>query len=118
MNSLPFPGSLSTQISPPIMLTNRLEIVKPETCPSVFSRGGSVCLAKGLKEFPLLLFGQADSGVSNRKLERDRLRLFFHQPGGNDDLTLFREFHSVVAQVDQDLPQPERVAHQRKGHVL
>ena len=36
MNSLPFPGSLSTQISPPIMLTNRLEMVSPRPVPPYF----------------------------------------------------------------------------------
>ena len=66
---LPFPGSLSTQIFPPIISTSCLEMASPSPVPAVFARGRGIGLGKGLEQSALLLRRHADTGIAHRELE-------------------------------------------------
>jgi hypothetical protein len=51
-NSLPLPGSLSTQISPPIISTRRLDMVNPSPVPPYFLVVELSAWLKAWKSFP------------------------------------------------------------------
>ena len=70
----PWPASLSTLISPPIISQKRREIVKPQAGPAVPSSGRRVGLDERAEQSGKLLDGHADAVVSH--LEDDPLPAF------------------------------------------
>ena len=66
---LPTPGSLSSQMRPPISSTSRRAIVESQAGAAVLARGGHVGLREGLEQFRRLLLGHADAGVQHGELQ-------------------------------------------------
>ena len=109
---LPCPGALSTPTSPPISSARLLADGEAEPRAAVLPRGGGVGLREGLEQLADLLGREADAGVLHLEAQR-RPPLALAPPCGRGrrsspfsvNLTAF------VGEVDQDLPQPQRVAH-------
>ena len=70
---------------------------------------GSVRLFECLEKAPHLFFGQANARVADRETNQLALLVFFFDASLYDDFPVFRKFHRIVAEVDEDLPQTQRV---------
>ena len=108
-NVLPLPGSLWTPISPPINSASCLEIASPRPVPPYLrvvdvsacsNAWNSRSLCSSVMPMPVSLTAKS------RACSRPCL------PGRelDDDLALFGELDGIVAEVDQDLPKPQRIA--------
>ncbi len=72
VNVVPTPGSLSSQICPPMSSTRRRQTVSPNpVCAAVLARRRHVGLGKGrwLEQLGHLILRHADAGVAHRELE-------------------------------------------------
>ncbi len=84
---------------------------------AVFARGRGIGLVERLEQALALLGRHADTGVLHPKMQ---FHIVFGLGDGfntQHDLALLGELDRVIAQVDQNLAQPQRVAQQRHGHV-
>ena len=73
--------------------------------------------AKASKISSCLLAGDADAGVRDQEAEHDGPRLLRLLLDLHHHLAVLGELDRVAHEVDEDLPQPRRVAHQALGHV-
>ena len=90
---------------------------QPESGTTVFARGGGIGLVEGLEQALALLGRHADTGVLHPKMQFHAVCGPGHGFNSHHDLAAFGEFDGVVAQVDQDLAQPQGVAQQRRGDI-
>ena len=117
-NVLPRPGSLSTQIRPPISSTSLAEIVRPRPVPPNRRVVEPSACSNGSKIVSQLLGGDADPRVGDGEAEDDSLdRPASSSDNGDDDLAPLGELDGVADQVDQDLAQPAGVADQSVGDL-
>ena len=91
---------------------------QPQPGAAVLPRCGGVGLLEGLEQLADLFLRQADARVPDGKAEKAVLVRFFNDLDGNDDLALFGELDGIVGIIDQDLSQPQRVAHEIIGSSL
>ena len=115
---LPWPGSLSTQIRPPISSTSCDEIVRPRPVPPYCRVVEPSACSNGSKIGPLLLGGMPMPVSRDGEVQADLVRR--SRPFTLDvdhDLAALGELDRVADQVDEDLPQPARVADEGVGHV-
>ncbi|MNH01334.1 hypothetical protein D3C79_605510 [compost metagenome] len=90
---------------------------QPQPGAPVFAGDRAVGLAKGL-EYPLALFGaHANAGIAHPEMQLQLVTLIAEQLGTDHYLAALGELHGIVAKVDQDLPQPQRIPHQRGRQV-
>ncbi|MNZ32326.1 hypothetical protein D3C78_496490 [compost metagenome] len=80
--------------------------------PSVLASGGTIGLDERLKNSLALLFAHADARVAHPEMQLDLALVTPEALDAQHDFTLFGELRRVVAQVGQDLAQPQRVANQ------
>ena len=117
-NVLPRPGSLSTQIRPPISSHQPLADRQAQAGAAVAAGGRRVGLAERLEQPVELGRRDADAGVADRESRiaaRARLeprRPAAVRPPSTDDLAGLGELERVAHQVEQHLAQRGRVAHQ------
>ena len=128
-NVLPRPGSLSTVICAAHQRHQPRRDRQPQPGPLVPARRRVVPLLEGLEDLLLLLARDADAGVADREVQHLRRPRFGHRRVGlrgrvldagldpDDDLALLGELDGVADEVEQDLPQPARVADQGVGHL-
>ncbi len=83
-----------------------------------FPGGGGIGLGKGLKEVAYLFLGKADAGVPYREFQGHRLLVLVDHLSGDHDLPGLGKLDGVVGQIDEHLPQPQGIAHQKARHVL
>ena len=107
---LPLPSSLVTSMVPPISSASRLEMARPRPVPPYLRVVDASACSKAWKQTPDLLLGHADAGVAHREQDELALLGILHHLGPDHHLTLFGELDRVVAEVDQDLPKPQRIA--------
>ena len=79
--------------------------------------GGGVRLVEGLKQFFLVFLRNPNAGVANGKGQPDVIAGFIQLRDFQGDFALFGEFDGVAQQVQQNLPQPRRVADQLRLDV-
>jgi hypothetical protein len=75
----------------------------------VVARGGSIGLLEGLEEATHLFASEPDAGVTDREANQLAVSIFFLYTGFYDDLAPLGELDRVIAKIDQDLPQSQRV---------
>ena len=92
-------------------------MVRPEPGAAVLPRGRRIRLDERAEDFPLLVFRDADAGVSDRKTEPHVILAAFIDGDVDADLALIGELDCVGDQVEDDLPQASRIADERVGHV-
>ena len=81
-------------------------------------RRGAIGLAEGLEDRLLLVRRNADAGVADAEMQSHRLRPSAYRVSRRTTTSpALGELDGVADQVDDDLPQPARVADQRVGHV-
>ena len=98
--------------SPAHLLHQRPGDGQPQAGAAIAARGGAVGLAERLEQFVALLGGHANTGVAHPEVQFNAkviAQVFFNT---DDDLAVLGELDGVVAQVDQNLPQAQRVTHQ------
>ncbi len=111
-------AGLALDPDPPLHLLHQvLRYGQPQAGAAVFAGGGGVGLAEGLEHLAALFRGHADAGIAHPEVQLDAAVILGHLVNADDDLALFGELDGVVAQVDQHLPQPQRVADQGGRHV-
>src|SRR5207237_10937 len=80
-----------------------------ETSASEFSVGGAIRLGEGLKNNLLLVWRNANAGISNTKMKVN----FVHvgEPGiyGNEYFTLIRKLNGTAHQINQHLAEAARI---------
>ena len=118
-NVLPVPGSLSTQMRPPISATSWVAMVKPEAGAAVAAGRGRVGLRERLEDrSPASPAGCRCRCRARRSAARPCRRRRGHSRSTRDhDLAALGELDGVADQVDEDLPQAPGIADQRVGHV-
>ena len=90
---------------------------QPQPGATVFAGGRGIDLAETLEHFAALFGRHADAGIPDPEVQLDvviGLGNFFN---ANDDFAGFGKFDGVIAQVNQNLPQPQGVADQRCGNI-
>ena len=80
--------------------------------------GGELRLLEGLEEVGQLAFADADSGVAHLEAELDALVLAFEVANVEHDLAELGEFAGVGEQVEQHLPEAQRITIEVTGHIL
>ena len=116
LNVLPTPGSLSSQMRPPINSTSLRRDREAEAGAAMFARRGHVRLGERLEQFRRLLARHADAGVAHGELELHFLAGAFEQIDVQADLAALGELDGVVDEVGQDLTEAKRVAEQLLGN--
>src|SRR5580698_9566524 len=81
-----------------------------QTGAAMLARGGGIRLFERLEETAHLLVGQADTGVANREVNQLAELILLLDAGLDDDLATLGKFDGVVAVVDEDLPEAQRIA--------
>ncbi len=109
---LPTPGSLSTRISPPIMPTRRWQMVSPNPVPPYLRVVEVSAWEKDSNSRPYCSAVRPMPVSRTLKRISDGVGVLAEQLGGHHDFTDLGELDGVARQVDQDLPQPQRVADQ------
>ena len=89
-----------------------------ESRASEATRGRGVRLREALEEPSDLLRRQPDPRVAHGVAQQDVVRRPLLHTDRHRDLAVLGELHRIVAEVDEDLAQPQRVAHQHERHVL
>ena len=82
-----------------------------------FPCGAPVRLTEGLEQVPGLLWRHADAGVFDIDGQADTPIRGFANGDIQSDVARFSELDGIVDQIDQNLPQAQRIAHQVVGHV-
>ena len=99
INRLPFPTSLSTQISSSMQFHKLLGQCQPKSSPFFLVSIVAPYLAKFLEDRCLIIRGDPDPGVSDRDLDSA-----IDLPGANSDPSSLRsELHGVGKKVEKDL---------------
>ena len=116
-NVLPSPGSLSTQIRPPIMWTSVAEIVRPSPVPPNRRVVDPSAWLNASKIVACLSAGMPMPGVAHREVQhravvgaRVLAQLDQHVP-------VRGELDRVADQIGEHLPQPHRIADDAGRHV-
>src|SRR5262245_23598738 len=89
---------------------------KAQAGAAVAARGQGVGLGEVLEQFRLLLGGQADAGIRDRKL--DPVASVRHLAHPQRDLALFRELAGIAQEIEQNLLEPHRVRGERAQVLL
>jgi hypothetical protein len=100
-NVLPFPTSLWTVMSPPMILVSRLVIVSPSPVPIVAKAPNGACPLERLKNPFQVAVVNADAGVFDRK--RGDLVMIANS---KRHMSGIGELDGVGKEIDQNLPQP------------
>ena len=114
---LPTPGSLSTQIRPPISSTSLAEIVRPSPVPPNRRVVEPSACSNGWK-----IVSSFSAGMPMPVSATEKRRTTLSSPSSSrstddDDFASLGELDGVADQVDQDLAQPAGVADQGVGDV-
>ena len=91
-----------------------------ESGSAVFSRNRAVLLRERLEDHGLLLFRNADTGIADGERNHALVRCRSRIAGDGDvhrDLARLGELHRVSDQVQDHLPQAQRIGHDRVGDV-
>ena len=103
------------------MSTSWAEIASPKPVPPKRRVVELSACAKAWKMTCCLSSGNADAGVAHGEMQATCLpaRFLYRPARGHeqDHFALFGEFECVADQVDDDLPQPNRIADQIVRHV-
>src|ERR1044071_3441505 len=89
----------------------------PTSGPAIFSRGRGVGLLEGAEQARDLRLGHTNTGVAHLELYELAVGVVLEHAHRGGDLTMLGEFDGVVAEVDQDLTEPQRVAAEMGGNV-
>ncbi len=84
---------------------------------AVFACDGTVRLLEGLEKFSALIGRHADAGVLDGETQQGFRFVREFRADLHDDLAGLREFHRVADEVEHDLTQPVRVAHDCVGNI-
>ena len=84
---------------------------------AVAARGGCIGLLKTLKEPVHLLGREADARVPHFKAQQYAPGILLLHPHGDADFAVLSEFDGVVGIIDENLSQPQGVAHQVGRHI-
>ncbi len=114
---LPMPGSLSTQIRPPISSTSLAEIVRPSPVPPNRRVVEPSACSNGWKIVSSFSAGMPIPVSATAKWRTTPSTAGVLERNGDDDFAPLGELDRVADQVDQDLAQPAGVADQGVGHV-
>ncbi len=90
---------------------------QPESGAAIAARGRAVGLAEALEQASALLFAQADAGVLDREMQQDIMLADLALRHLDPDLALLGELDRVVAVIDQDLAQAQRITDQGLGQA-
>src|SRR4029079_7897677 len=82
---------------------------------AIISGGRGVGLLEGLEQALDLRLGHADGGIAHAKLDELTVGGVLQNANLDGDLTLLGELDGVVAEIDQDLTEPERIAAEMGG---
>ena len=85
---------------------------------AVMAGGGELRLLEGLEEVGQLALADADSGVAHFNAEPDALALAFEAADVEQDLAELGEFGGIGEQVQQHLPQAQRITIEMGWHGL
>ena len=88
---------------------------QPKSGPTVFAGSRCIRLLECLEQAPDLLLAQADASIADGKFNELAVLTVLQDPNLDDDLALLGELDRVIAEVDQDLPQPQRIASELGG---
>jgi hypothetical protein len=83
---------------------------KSEAGAAMSSRRRTVRLRERFKNCALFLSWNADAGVSNRKMQKALAVVRCLINHLHDHLTALGKLNRVIGEIDQDLPQPHRIA--------
>ena len=109
---LPTPGSLSSQMRPPMSSTRRRQMVRPRPVPPCLRVVDMSACVNGWNSFADCSRAHADAGVAHGELELHLLAGAFEQFDVEPDLAPLGELDGVVDEVGKNLAQPKRVAQQ------
>ena len=90
---------------------------QPETGAAIFASCRYIDLRERFEQDFGLSFGNANPGVSNTKMQSDGFFGFRFRSNIQYNLALVSELHRVSDQIDDDLPQPTGIAHERLGNL-
>ena len=85
---------------------------EPQAGAAVVAGGGAVGLSERLEDGADLRGGQTDAGVPHSKFNGYLGILFCQGVNGEFDLACRGKLDGVAQQIEEDLLQPERIAHQ------
>ena len=85
---------------------------------AIFTRGRAVGLLEGVEDDILLVRRDADTGVGDGEVKRGLVVGHGLRVDGHGDAALFGEFDGVADQVEHDLHEPHRVAHESVGYLV
>ena len=91
---------------------------QPQARAAKLARGARIGLVKRLKQFRLLGGGDADAGVAHDEFQRQAAGIARAPRHAHIDLAALGEFHAVVHQIDQHLPQPCYVSVHPRRHIV
>src|SRR5208282_4141754 len=83
---------------------------QPQSGPAVLPGRRCICLLKRLEQPPHLLLGQSNACIADRKTKQMAALIFLLDLRLEDDLPALGKLDRVVAEVDEDLLHPQRVA--------
>ena len=82
---------------------------------AIIAGGRGVGLLEGLEQALDLRLGHADAGIAHGKLDELAVGGILQNANLDGDLALLGELDGVVAEIDQDLTEPERIAAEMGG---
>jgi hypothetical protein len=116
-NRLPLPGSLSSQSRPAHHLHELRANRQTQPASSVPSCGRCVDLHERPEDLPLFVVGNADAGVAHGDLQHHLLVGALSDNDLDPNLAGVGELHGVADEIQHDLSQTSRIAHDDGGHV-
>ncbi len=88
-----------------------------ESGAAVYARHGTVGLGKRFEDFALFVGRDSNPGILDGEMQAHGIGGFTFLLHRDEDLSAFGELDGVAHQIDNDLADSPRVAHQRLGHV-
>ena len=116
-NTEPTPGLLFPQMSPPRKLAEILADGQAQACTAVAARGRGIALHERIEQTVQLVRLDPDARVAHGHVDLIGVRGRLYGPHQDDHLPLRGELDRVRDEVDQDLPQPRRIRHERRRHL-
>ena len=90
---------------------------QPQPRAAIFARSAAVRLGEGVEQGGHLFLLDADAGIGDRELQRAKPVRPLQLADADNDLSLLSELDGVLREVQQYLPDPQRIADQHARHV-
>ncbi len=90
---------------------------QPQAAAAEAPRGGGIGLLEALEEPAHLLGRHADARVTHLEAQQHAPAVALHHPHAHVDLAALGELDRVVGEIDEDLAQPQGIAHEVGRHV-